>query len=258
MTHPYTSAASLEDDPSVAEVWSWLLARRAGGSAGPPPTKSPAALAFLDLYRPLLARDKLVFAHLAQSLDGRIAMPNGESFWITGPEDIRHTHRLRALADAVVVGAETALRDDPQLTVREVDGPAPLRVVLDPLGRVPATARLFTGAGEALLLHSSGHRPPSGVPAMALPGPSFSPASVIAALATRGVGRIFIEGGGVTISRFLAAGCLDRLHLVTAPVLLGRGRPALDVELAPRLSECPRPSTRQFRLGSDWLFDCAL
>jgi len=258
MTHPYTSAASSEDDPTVASVWSWILARRAGGSAVPPPTESPAALALLELFQPLLARDKMVFAHLAQSLDGRIAMLHGDSFWITGPEDIRHTHRLRAITDAVVVGAETALRDDPRLTVREVRGTSPLRVVLDPLGRVPATARLFTGEGESLLIHAHGHRPPPGIPAIALPGPSFSPESVIAALATRGVHRIFIEGGGVTVSRFLAAGCLDRLHLVTAPVLLGRGRPSLDVDLATRLSDCPRPPTRQFRLGDDWLFDCAL
>jgi len=90
----------------------------------------------------------LAVAHIGQSLDGRIATENGESRWITGEADLLHCHRMRAIADAVLVGARTVRADDPQLTVRRCAGDNPLRVVIDPelslTGRIRsfATARL--------------------------------------------------------------------------------------------------------------------
>ncbi|MEO0604067.1 MAG: RibD family protein, partial [Myxococcota bacterium] len=103
----------------------------------------------VDLYRPVLEPEPpdrpYVVAHLAQSLDGCIALPAGESQWISGHEDLVHTHRLRALCDAVLVGARTVVHDDPQLTVRHVEGPHPLRVVLDPNGRLGPEHRVFAG-----------------------------------------------------------------------------------------------------------------
>ena len=93
-----------------------------------------------------------VLGRIAQSLDGRIATTSGASHWISGQEDIVHTHRLRALFDAVVVGAGTVRADDPQLTTREVEGPSPVRVVLDTDRRLDAHYRVFREAPDTLLL----------------------------------------------------------------------------------------------------------
>ena len=101
---------------------------------------APAARRLIELYLPLCGDcpERFVVAHLGQSLDGRIATVDGSSRWVTGPEDVAHNHRMRALFDAVVVGAETVRQDDPQLTVRLVPGRNPTRVVLDPGRRLKA------------------------------------------------------------------------------------------------------------------------
>ncbi|MBI0385658.1 RibD family protein, partial [Streptomyces albiflaviniger] len=123
----------------------------------------------VDRYLPLcLAGPGLTIAQLGQSLDGFIATRTGDADYVTGEEDRRHLHRLRALADAVVVGAGTAVADDPQLTVRACTGAHPVRVVLDPRGRVPLDRRVFTDGSAPTLwvVGTTGERrpaPPDGV-----------------------------------------------------------------------------------------------
>ncbi len=260
----------------LTEEGAWdLLLEVAGGGAPPaliePPEQgpdpradlAPSVRAFLDMYTPFLAPPvdrPRVLAHMAQSLDGRIALPCGESQWISGPADLDHTHRLRALSDAVLVGALTVERDDPQLTVRRVPGPSPTRVVIDVKGRLDGRQSVFSDAAPTWLVTVEGRTCPPGAEALEVPlGPAgVAPETLLAALWARGIRRVFIEGGGVTISRFLRAGCLDRFHLVVAPMLMGAGRPALAEQLAPTLADCPRPATRVYPLGRDWLFDCDL
>src|SRR6516225_1691514 len=119
--------------------------------------RAPTDAGLSSLYGPLLtwptAPDGCyVLGRIAQSLDGRIATASGASHWISGREDIVHTHRLRALFDAVVIGAGTVRADDPQLTTREVEGPSPVRVVLDTERRLDARYRVFREGPETLLL----------------------------------------------------------------------------------------------------------
>ena len=243
-------------DAAEAEAWRALLAAAAGTGEALSLTHP-----LVDLFTPLLTirRERLpVYAHLAQSLDGRIALPDGSAFWISGPEDVRHTHRMRALADAVVVGAETVVRDNPQLSVREVEGPSPLRVVLDPQGRVQPDAEICTDGQPSLIIRHKGSETAGDAEVVFLPHAEFAPQDVLGLLAARGVRRVLIEGGGVTVSRFLAAGCLDRLHLVVAPVLLGTGRPGLFLPLGDVPTSCPRPVRRRVALGEDTLYDLDL
>ena len=129
----------------------WLELSESGAwEASAPPT--PAARDLLDLYLPLTRGSDFVIGQLGQSLDGRIATVSGKSHYITGPEDIRRLHRLRALVDAVIVGASTVALDDPGLTVREVEGENPVRVVLDPDGRLGQDRRVFSDRAARTLV----------------------------------------------------------------------------------------------------------
>lgn len=207
--------------------------------------------------------DLVVIGQIGQSLDGRIATASGHSKYINGPAGLAHLHRLRSLVDAVVVGVGTALADDPLLTVRRIAGPHPARVVLDPRGRLPASARIFISDGVRRLLVISEEtrcEPPSGVEILALPTTDghIAPPAILAALAQRGLRRVLIEGGANTMSRFLAAGCLDRLHVVVAPIILGSGQSSFILPEIERADQAVRMPMRVHQLGDEVLFDCDL
>jgi diaminohydroxyphosphoribosylaminopyrimidine deaminase / 5-amino-6-(5-phosphoribosylamino)uracil reductase len=207
--------------------------------------------------------DLLVVGQIGQSIDGRAATSTGHSHYINGADGLDHLHRLRALMDAVVVGVGTALADDPLLTVRRVAGPNPARVVIDPNGRLPATARAFREDGVRRLViaadGASAQLPP-GIERVALPATAgrLDPCDILASLAACGLRRILIEGGPCTVARFLEAHCLDRLHVVVAPVILGGGRAGLDLAPIKRCEEALRPHTIAHVLGDEVLFDCDL
>jgi riboflavin-specific deaminase-like protein len=207
--------------------------------------------------------DMVVVAQIGQSLDGRTATVSGHSHYINGAHGLDHLHRLRAIVDAVVIGVGTAIQDDPQVTVRRVAGPNPARVVIDPNGRLPPDARLLTANGvDRLVLIKQGTRPklPSDVETIALPDSDgrIAPAAILASLARRGFRRIMIEGGAQTVSRFLRAGCLDRVHVIVAPLILGAGPLAFDLAPVQRVDDALHPPTRIHRLGDEILFDCDL
>lgn len=207
-----------------------------------------------------------VVALLGQSLDGFIATREGHSRYINGEASLIHLHRLRALSDAIVIGVGTAVADAPRLTTRHVTGPDPVRVVIDPRGRLPAASGLLhDGAGPTLVVRGGEGAPAetrlSGqATALHLPARAarIDPRQVLDLLAARGLTRILVEGGGCTVGRFLEGELLDRLQLAVSPLILGGGRPALPVAPAARLELALRPPCRHYRLGDDILFDLAL
>jgi diaminohydroxyphosphoribosylaminopyrimidine deaminase / 5-amino-6-(5-phosphoribosylamino)uracil reductase len=225
------------------------------------------ARALIDLYLPICSATvarPITVGHLGQSLDGFIATHAGESQFVTGEENIRHLHRMRALCDAVIVGAGTVAADDPQLTTRHVSGPSPVRVVLDPTRRLADHYRVFNDdsadtlyvCSRSLAANGETHFGRATMVAVADRGDGLDVTEVLRLLRARGCHRIFVEGGGVTVSMFLEANLLDRLQIAIAPLLIGDGRPA--IRLSPRraLSDCHRPRYRVFRMGADVLFDC--
>lgn len=218
-----------------------------------------------ELYGPLCAipaGENFAIAHLAQSLDGRIATVNGASRWISGEEDLRHTHRLRALADAVIVGADTILHDDPLLTVRRCSGVSPTRVIIDPLRKLAPHHRIFTDESAPTLIIVAADCAKAPAPGRAeilrLPRENgiIAPVAIREALAARGLHWLFVEGGGMTISHFLHARCLDRLQLTVAPIILGSGRPSLTLPEIAAPGFARRPRIRRAPLGEDTLFEC--
>ena len=219
-----------------------------------------------DIFGPLrhgLVDGMMVVAQCGQSIDARIATASGHSHYINGAEGLAHLHRLRALVDAVVVGVGTALADDPQLTVRRVAGPNPARVVIDPNGRLAPTARLLADDGaRRLVITGTGIAAnlPAGVEVVTLPATDgqLAPPAVLAALAERGFRRILIEGGANTVSRFLAGRCLDRLHVMIAPMIIGAGPASVSLAPIERVDQAIRAPMRVHVLGDEVLLDCDL
>lgn len=178
---------------------------------------------------------------LATSLDGRIATATGESKWITGEEARASVHALRSEHDAVLVGAETALADDPELTARTTPAPKqqPLRVVADSKLRLPDKARLVQTAtlGPVLILIGAGvdklrravlsaHGVQTAEVTLAKNG--LDPWGMLSAISIQGARSVFLEGGGRLASSFLTADLVDRIEWFRAPIILGDdARPAI-------------------------------
>jgi diaminohydroxyphosphoribosylaminopyrimidine deaminase / 5-amino-6-(5-phosphoribosylamino)uracil reductase len=219
---------------------------------------------FLEPLRSAPPGRPFVIAQLGQSLDGRIALPSGESRWINKDAALDHVHRLRANVDAVLVGVGTVAADDPLLNVRRVPGRNPARVVLDPKGRAPFTARMFAAADGArrVMVTAAAVTPPPGVEVVRLPltgERGLDPRQVVEALFAIGLARILIEGGASTVSRFIDAGAVDRLHVLVAPVILGSGKTGLSLQPIARLADAMRPPAQVHVLADgDVLFDCDL
>ncbi len=220
----------------------------------------------LDLYLPVLGtavQPHVVIGHLGQSVDARIATSDGDAFFVTGEENRKHLHRLRSLCHAVIVGAGTVTADDPQLTTRAVSGANPVRVIIDPQARLADDLRvLVDSAAPTWLLHADT------VPLHSLPASEtyrrlsvrsvngrLQPRDILNVLAANGLRRIFVEGGGVTVSRFFNARCLNRLQIATAPLLVGEGVPSLQIPGALTMQQALRPPFRLYRMGQDVMWD---
>jgi diaminohydroxyphosphoribosylaminopyrimidine deaminase / 5-amino-6-(5-phosphoribosylamino)uracil reductase len=206
-----------------------------GVGAGPAAEQNAAYLTHRRLGRPRIT------LKAAASLDGKVAAPDGTSQWITGPAARADAHRLRAEADAVAVGAGTALADDPRLTVRLPGhaGRQPLRVLVDAAGRVGAGGHLFDGEAETLVATTPA-APAAAVDAWKAAGAEvlICPSAPVGqgvdlddlgrALGERGVLELLVEGGPRLQASLWAAGLADRLVWYLAPLAIGGdGAPGL-------------------------------
>ena len=212
----------------------------------------------LDVYRTIATNDE-VLAQLAQSEDGFIATRSGDAMFVSGALDRRHLHCIRAAVGAVMVGAGTVVADDPQLTVRAVEGENPVRVILDPQARIPRESKVLQSGDAPTIWLIGADTQVEGalaphVKIVRLPNTAaerVDPHAVIAALREHVTGSILVEGGGQTVSEFLAAGALDRLFLTTAPVLIGDGVPGIRFQGAEDMSKALRYPFRRYVFGQD-------
>ncbi|HEY5971806.1 MAG TPA: bifunctional diaminohydroxyphosphoribosylaminopyrimidine deaminase/5-amino-6-(5-phosphoribosylamino)uracil reductase RibD [Pseudoxanthomonas sp.] len=170
---------------------------------------------------------------LATSLDGRTAMANGDSKWISGDASRLDVQRWRARAGAILTGSNTVLADDPSLNVRLGDDTLfvpPLRVVLDPGLATVARGKVRDDSAPTLYIHAPDTKPPQGIDVQRATVPvqegGFDLEAVLKLLAARGINEVQVEAGATLAGAFLAAGLVDELLLYIAPVLLGeRARP---------------------------------
>ena len=208
---------------------------------------------------------------IAQTLDGRIADSAGRSKWITSGSARTEAHKIRSTYDAILVGANTIARDDPELTVRLVKGRSPLRVIVD--GRLTAStrSRVFrTRAAKTIVLTSlpgvsSNRKKVSellkrGIPVLAL-GKStrLDPLGMLHTLAALGISSVLVEGGSVMVSDFVRARLARRLHCFVASKLLGGGLSALNLLPGLALSEAIGVQDVEWKtVGADLLIEGAL
>jgi len=175
----------------------------------------------------------------AQTLDGRVATATGESKWISCPDSLRFAHEMRAVHDAVLIGAGTVCNDDPRLTVRHVPGTSPLRVVVDSTLRTPLEAAVLAdGAASGTVLAVTNRAPARhceralslGATVLNLPSDAdgrVDLASLLEELVALGIGSVMVEGGATLITGFFRAGLVDRLAVCVAPKILGNGIEAI-------------------------------
>jgi 3,4-dihydroxy 2-butanone 4-phosphate synthase/GTP cyclohydrolase II len=215
-----------------------------------------------DLLGTVRVRDDrpYVVVKLAQTLDGRVATSTGDSRWISGVEERRVTHALRAAVDAVAVGIGTVLADDAQLTVRLVPGASPIRVVLDARLRIPVHARVLdehattyvyttasAPAGRRMAVRSVGaavRTVPAGRGGLDL-------RAVLADLRSTGVRALLVEGGARVVTSLLSEGLVDRAVVSVSPLILGSGRDAVGDLGAVRIDDALRLADRTVHVAGD-------
>lgn len=207
------------------------------------PTGQPVdatILSTMRVYLPVLlgaaaaraAGRVFVAGHVTQTLDGRIACENGQSQWIGNSADLQHAHRMRALLDGVLIGAGTALTDNPRLNVRHVRGPDPNRIVLSGGGRVLQRPDLhvFSAPGCFVItghdVIAADQAPTTRLVRVPADGSALEPGTILTALRQHGIHSIYLEGGALSLSSFLRAGCIDLLQVHIAAMLLGSGLPS--------------------------------
>ena len=175
-----------------------------------------------------------VTAKFAMSLDGKIATSTGDSKWVTGPAARGHVHEMRRTCDAVMVGVNTVVRDNPLLTARDREGGPlerqPLRVVLDSTARTPPDSLLLKQPGQTLIAVT---RPPesrvatlreAGAEVLVLPATkdgTVDPSALLQTLGARGVVNLLVEGGGTLLGSLFDLGLVDKVAAFIAPVIIG-------------------------------------
>lgn len=208
-----TSVAYAVDDPHDPAAGGAATLRAAGVSVRSGLAAERAFELNRRWFQSVEAKRPFVTLHIAQTLDSRIAAEDGTSQWISCPESLADNHAIRRRIDAILVGTQTVLVDDPRLTARDANGEAageqPLRAVMG-LRDVPADAAVRGDDGKVLHL------------------PTRDPHEALALLFAAGARHVMVEGGSRILSAFLGEGLVDELIVYLAPTLLGSGTPALN------------------------------
>lgn len=259
-------------DPNPIVAGKGVAALRAAGIKVVEGVLSSECSALNEAYNKYITKGlPFVTLKLAASLDGRIAAPGGESKWITGIESRKLVHRMRAAVDAVMVGSETALKDDPELTVRLTNGRNPARVVLDSSLRLPVTSKVFNGVKEGrarLIMFTSKDASErrakkareAGAEVVRLPSAAggLPLKKVLKALAGRGMTSVLVEGGGRLAASLLKEKLFDALVVFYGPIIIGAEGLSMVAGLGLKgLKSAPRfKGVRVKKAGDDIIIEC--
>jgi diaminohydroxyphosphoribosylaminopyrimidine deaminase/5-amino-6-(5-phosphoribosylamino)uracil reductase len=209
---------------------------------------------FSSLHAKSLGRCVTIL-HFAQTLDGKIATNTGNSKWIGNTDNLHHAHRMRALSDGVLIGANTLRCDKPALTVRYVEGPNPAKIVVG--NSVNEFESLIQNDGKVIFLTSHVNGCIRGVENVIIASDNghIEPNNILKELFKLGITSLYIEGGAVTASSFLTGKCIDSLQLFLAPRIFGSGIPNFSLPEISEINEAVSFSDALFQpMGNGILF----
>ena len=199
----------------------------------------------------LMLKKKFYIGQIGQSLDGKIALLNGNSHYINDKNSISYLHSLRSICDAVVVGVNTIRKDDPLLTTRAIKGPNPQRIIIDPSLKLTNKYKVFKdGMPNIIFTHSKLNKKFNNTQIYKLPERNFT--NLIYQNINRlGYKFVLVEGGSKTISKFLENGLLNIMQFIIAPTIIGSGINSINIEPITNLKNVIRTKNNIFKFGKE-------
>ena len=199
----------------------------------------------------LMLKKKFYIGQIGQSLDGKIALLNGNSHYINDKNSISYLHSLRSICDAVVVGVNTIRKDDPLLTTRAINGPNPQRIIIDPSLKLTNKYQVFKdGMPNIIFTHSKINKKFNNTQIYKLPEKNFT--NLIYQNINRlGYKLVLVEGGSKTISKFLENKLLNIMQFIIAPTIIGSGINSINIEPITNLKNVIRTKNNIFKFGKE-------
>ena len=199
----------------------------------------------------LMLKKKFYIGQIGQSLDGKIALLNGNSHYINDKNSISYLHSLRSICDAVVVGVNTIRKDDPLLTTRAIKGPNPQRIIIDPSLKLTNKYKVFKdGMPNIIFTHSKLNKKFNNTQIYQLPERNFT--NLIYQNINRlGYKFVLVEGGSKTISKFLENGLLNIMQFIIAPTIIGSGINSINIMPISNLKNVIRTKNNIFKFGKE-------
>ena len=196
----------------------------------------------LNILVPILRKNKkLVIAQIGQSIDGRIALNNGNSHYINNPKSIIYLHCLRSISDAIIVGSNTIKKDDPLLTTRKIKGTNPKRIIIDGSLSLNNKYKIFNDGNENIIFTKSNKNIRlNNSTIIRLKEKNFTK-NLITQIKKLKYKNILVEGGSKTISELINNKYIDILQFMIAPILIGSGINSLNLKEISNLNKAIRP-----------------
>ena len=203
---------------------------------------------------PLLMKYKKFFiAQLGQSLDGKIALFNGNSHYINSKKSILYLHALRSICDGLLVGGNTVIKDNPLLTTRNMKGSSPMRIIIDPSLKLTNRLNIFKDGNKNIVFTQKvSNKKLNNTIIYKLPKKNFTKL-IYQKIIDLNFNYILVEGGATTISNFLEQELLDIMQFIIAPIIIGSGIDSVKLKSISNLKYALRPKSILYKLGDEMI-----
>ena len=205
-----------------------------------------------EIIIPLLTKnDNFLIGQIGQSLDGKIALNNGNSHYINEKESILYLHCLRAVCDGVLVGVNTVIKDNPLLTTRKIKGSSPVRLIIDPSLKLSNKYKIFKDNNQNIIFtNSNKQKKINNTLIVKFPKKNFTN-NIFKYLKKTSFKNILVEGGPTTLSNFIEMKLLNYMQFIISPTLIGSGIDSLKLKPITNLKNAIRVENTISKLGKE-------